>query len=146
MAGGDNLYAYAPNPMGWVDPWGWCAVALGKNMEAAGVKRPTNSTPHHIAGDTSAASLPGRNILAKNGIHSDDAANGVFLPNRFNTDSSVPGILHNGRHPDSYIRAVNDRLSLADAAGGKQAVLKELDALRQELLNAARNTRWTDAL
>ena len=146
LAGGENLYAYAPNPMGWVDPWGWCAVALGKNMEAAGVKRPTNSTPHHIAGDTSAASLPGRNILAKNGIHSDDAANGVFLPNRFNTDSSVPGILHNGRHPDSYIRAVNDRLSLADAAGGKQAVLKELDALRQELLNAARNTRWTDAL
>ncbi|MBY4867300.1 hypothetical protein DIE14_12775 [Burkholderia sp. Bp9017] len=23
LMGGDNLYAYAPNPTGWVDPWGW---------------------------------------------------------------------------------------------------------------------------
>ncbi|MBL8480782.1 MAG: RHS domain-containing protein, partial [Rhodocyclaceae bacterium] len=23
IAGGENLYAYAPNPTGWVDPWGW---------------------------------------------------------------------------------------------------------------------------
>ncbi len=22
MSGGDNLYLYAPNPYGWVDPWG----------------------------------------------------------------------------------------------------------------------------
>ncbi|MFP3830647.1 RHS repeat-associated core domain-containing protein, partial [Pseudomonas sp. SIMBA_021] len=23
LLGGDNLYAYAPNPTGWIDPWGW---------------------------------------------------------------------------------------------------------------------------
>ena len=23
LAGGLNLYQYAPNPVGWVDPWGW---------------------------------------------------------------------------------------------------------------------------
>lgn len=23
LMGGDNLYAYAPNPTGWIDPWGW---------------------------------------------------------------------------------------------------------------------------
>ncbi|MGM7470137.1 hypothetical protein ACS7D5_17460, partial [Proteus mirabilis] len=23
LAGGINLYAYAPNPLTWVDPWGW---------------------------------------------------------------------------------------------------------------------------
>jgi RHS repeat-associated protein len=23
LAGGENLYAYAPNPTGWMDPWGW---------------------------------------------------------------------------------------------------------------------------
>ena len=22
--GGENLYAYVPNPTGWMDPWGWC--------------------------------------------------------------------------------------------------------------------------
>ncbi|MFN3985918.1 MAG: RHS repeat-associated core domain-containing protein [Rhodocyclaceae bacterium] len=24
LNGGVNLYQYAPNPTGWVDPWGWC--------------------------------------------------------------------------------------------------------------------------
>ncbi|EPD0847961.1 RHS repeat-associated core domain-containing protein [Salmonella enterica] len=24
LAGGMNLYAYAPNPLGWIDPWGLC--------------------------------------------------------------------------------------------------------------------------
>ncbi|MFF1019901.1 RHS repeat-associated core domain-containing protein [Proteus mirabilis] len=23
LAGGINLYAYAPDPLTWVDPWGW---------------------------------------------------------------------------------------------------------------------------
>ncbi|MEQ4635653.1 RHS repeat-associated core domain-containing protein, partial [Providencia stuartii] len=23
LLGGINLYAYAPNPLGWIDPWGW---------------------------------------------------------------------------------------------------------------------------
>jgi uncharacterized protein RhaS with RHS repeats len=23
LLGGDNLYQYAPSPIGWVDPWGW---------------------------------------------------------------------------------------------------------------------------
>ncbi|WP_339505611.1 RHS repeat domain-containing protein, partial [Pseudomonas sp. RL_105y_Pfl2_101] len=23
LAGGANLYQYAPNPLGWIDPWGW---------------------------------------------------------------------------------------------------------------------------
>ena len=25
LMGGINLYQYAPNPTGWIDPWGWCA-------------------------------------------------------------------------------------------------------------------------
>lgn len=32
LAGGLNLYAYAPNPIGWVDPWGW--VACPKKVDA----------------------------------------------------------------------------------------------------------------
>lgn len=28
LAGGLNLYAYAPNPIGWVDPWGWSCVRV----------------------------------------------------------------------------------------------------------------------
>ncbi|NHZ66931.1 hypothetical protein F1735_32430 [Massilia sp. CCM 8694] len=146
LDGGANLYAYTPNPTGWMDPWGWCATALGKNMEAAGIHRPANTTPHHIGGDTSIRSLPARNILKAHGIHHDDALNGVFLPNRFNTDLSIPGILHNGRHPDKYIDAVNDRLRTANARGGKQAVEMELGQLRQELLNAVRTAKWSTVI
>lgn len=27
--GGDNFYRYAPNPTGWVDPWGWVNINAG---------------------------------------------------------------------------------------------------------------------
>ena len=30
IAGGENLYAYAPNPTGWVDPWGWSCNQASK--------------------------------------------------------------------------------------------------------------------
>ncbi|KAF0867289.1 RHS repeat domain-containing protein [Pseudomonas sp. LD120] len=33
LAGGDNLYRYAPNALGWVDPWGWeCWSTARKNF------------------------------------------------------------------------------------------------------------------
>uniref|UniRef100_UPI0009DC16A9 RHS repeat-associated core domain-containing protein n=1 Tax=Chitinilyticum litopenaei TaxID=1121276 RepID=UPI0009DC16A9 len=146
LAGGLHLYGYVPDPNGWMDPWGWCSKALGQNMEKAGIPRPKNTTPHHIAGDTGQAAQPGLAILKKHGIGVDDAANGVFLPNRGNTDLSTPGILHNGRHPNKYIEAVNKRLHKADVKGGKQAVLNELNAIRTELLNASRNAKWKDVL
>jgi RHS repeat-associated protein len=28
LAGGINLYGYAPNPVGWVDPWGWSCTRV----------------------------------------------------------------------------------------------------------------------
>ena len=32
MAGGINLFQYAPEPFGWVDPWGWaCKSAVSGN-------------------------------------------------------------------------------------------------------------------
>ncbi|MDO5679531.1 MAG: RHS repeat-associated core domain-containing protein [Pelistega sp.] len=36
LAGGWNLYQYAPNPLSWVDPWGWCRrgnTATKKHMD-----------------------------------------------------------------------------------------------------------------
>ncbi|WP_238282018.1 RHS repeat-associated core domain-containing protein, partial [Yersinia wautersii] len=35
LAGGINLYAYAPNPLGWVDPLGLtaCSISAGKNFK-----------------------------------------------------------------------------------------------------------------
>jgi uncharacterized protein RhaS with RHS repeats len=33
LLGGENLYAYAPNPNSWIDPWGWmCWSTARKNF------------------------------------------------------------------------------------------------------------------
>ncbi|APC19413.1 type IV secretion protein Rhs (plasmid) [Pseudomonas frederiksbergensis] len=37
LLGGDNLYRYAPNALGWIDPWGWCNKGMG-----------VNSSGHHV--------------------------------------------------------------------------------------------------
>lgn len=106
--------------------------------------RPQNTAAHHIVGDSAKLAAPARAILNKHGIDVDGAANGVFLPNRFNTDISVPGILHNGKHPNSYFESVNKIIANADAAGGKNAVLKAIGNIRQKLLNAPRESSWKD--
>ncbi|QKZ02380.1 hypothetical protein HWQ56_00660 [Pseudomonas eucalypticola] len=67
----------------------------------------------------------------------------MFLPNRHNMDNSVPGILHNGRHPNSYVVAVNDIIIAADGTGG-QAVLRSLGGIREQLLSSGRNAKWSD--
>ncbi|WP_313318754.1 RHS repeat-associated core domain-containing protein, partial [Pseudomonas sp.] len=144
LSGGRNLYSYAPNSIGWIDPLGWCSKALGKNLESSGVPRPQNTAAHHIVGDSAKLAAPARAILNKHGIDVDGAANGVFLPNRFNTDVSVPGILHNGKHPNSYFESVNKIIANADAAGGKDAVLKAIGNIRQKLLDAPRESSWKD--
>ncbi|WP_049601824.1 RHS repeat-associated core domain-containing protein, partial [Yersinia similis] len=35
LAGGLNLYQYAPNPLGWIDPWGLTNVTVGRWMGPA---------------------------------------------------------------------------------------------------------------
>ncbi|MCR8661782.1 DUF6531 domain-containing protein [Pseudomonas carnis] len=37
LAGGGNLYQYAPNPTGWIDPWGWaCSSAQRRQNKVNG--------------------------------------------------------------------------------------------------------------
>ena len=38
LAGGINLYQYAPNPLTWVDPWGLSCGATGSDLHASGNK------------------------------------------------------------------------------------------------------------
>nr|WP_254220244.1 RHS repeat-associated core domain-containing protein [Burkholderia multivorans] len=144
LYGGGNLYAYGPNSQQWVDPWGWCSVKLSNNMEKSGVTRPANSAAHHIVGDTAKEAAPARAILSKYGIDVDSELNGVFLPNRNNTDN-LAGILHNGKHPNTYFQKVNQLLQDADL-GGKQAVLDQLQTIRETLQNASRDTPWKSVL
>ena len=55
------------------------------------------------------------------------------MPN--GTGSSAPGHLHTGRHTNDYIDRINDDLRLADKMGGKPAVEKQLELIRNQLLD-----------
>ena len=114
-------------------------------MEAAGTPRPANSAAHHIVGDTSKRAQAARDILNKHGIGVDDAVNGVFLPNRNNIDN-MPGILHNGKHPNRYFDRVNNIIIEADELGGKQSVLEALDDIRKVLSDADRLSNWRNII
>ncbi|PWB30653.1 type IV secretion protein Rhs, partial [Pseudomonas sp. SDI] len=51
LAGGVNLYRYAVNPTGWVDPWGWeCWSTARKNVWKSEAKDPSRVySPANIA-------------------------------------------------------------------------------------------------
>ncbi|MFN6817586.1 RHS repeat-associated core domain-containing protein, partial [Proteus mirabilis] len=50
LAGGINLYAYAPNPLTWVDPWGWAEFDVDsyENLRAAVKGGNTGLDAHHV--------------------------------------------------------------------------------------------------
>jgi RHS repeat-associated protein len=43
LAGGLNLYQYAPNPISWIDPWGWARNPANPNT----AQRPNGWREHH---------------------------------------------------------------------------------------------------
>ncbi|TBM12764.1 hypothetical protein EYY84_12835 [Hafnia alvei] len=145
LEGGLNLYSYVKNPLTWIDPLGLTSCQLSAAMEKNGTSRPANSAAHHIVPETAKGAQPARNILNKYDLLNSHE-NGAFLPNRNNTDLNVPGIMHNGRHPDPYLDALNRRIENADVRGGKLEVIRELDDVRGIILSADRNASWYDIL
>ncbi|MFM2482560.1 RHS repeat-associated core domain-containing protein, partial [Celerinatantimonas sp. YJH-8] len=145
MAGGLRPQAYVHNPVDWVDPLGLTSCQLSASMVKNGTPRPQDSAAHHIVPETSKGAQPARDVLKKHGIDVNGADNGVFLPNRNNT-GNLSGILHNGKHPDKYIDAINRRIGSADVIGGKQGVIDELGSIRDILSKAERDASWYDIL
>ncbi|WP_202115507.1 AHH domain-containing protein [Gilliamella sp. Pas-s25] len=124
---------------------GLTSCQLGKALEKAGVKRPENTAAHHIVPEGAKRAEPAQEILKKYEIDINSAVNGVFLPTHKNT-SNLPGIMHNGRHHNDYIDAVNDRLRMADKIGTKEAIEAELKNIANILSNADRNADWKTIL
>lgn len=105
---------------------------LARNMEKAGIARPAGTAAHHIV----PASLKkfksadrARKILNKFGIALENAANGVYLPSKF--DDAVKAAYHGTLHTERYFDEVLRRLSNARS---KADVLVILDGIRNELL------------
>ena len=120
LAGGLNLYQYAPNPVGWVDPWGLMSCSsdvkvLRENMEMAGKNVPGyKNSAHHIVMSNSAdprmVSL--RNKMDELGIDINAASNGVYLPTstKVKVNAGTSAIAHSKVHTSVYKENVYNRL------------------------------------
>lgn len=124
----------------------YSSTLLGKNMvRQSGIPKPPNTAAHHIVPENDKEADDARKILKKHVIDINGYENGVFLPTA-NNGGVAPGITHSGRHPKKYVIKVNDRIVAADKIGGKQAVEKELNNLRNELETAAKNDKWENVI
>ena len=102
---------------------------LAHNLKVCGVNKPAGAATHHIVGDSQRA-WEAKRVLKRMDIDVNSPVNGVFLPM---DGSTAIGSLHLGRHLDNYIDEVNERI-LDAAAGGRDAVLKELADIKLDLL------------
>lgn len=49
LAGRINVYQYAPNPISWIDPWGWTPTPLNApNYSTYGLFHPGETTPYYV--------------------------------------------------------------------------------------------------
>ncbi|EPN2773745.1 RHS repeat-associated core domain-containing protein, partial [Klebsiella aerogenes] len=141
LAGGLNVYQYAPNPLGWVDPWGLScssdARALRANMVAAGKSEPSfKNSAHHIVMSNSKDQrmVALQNQMSKLGIDINTAENGIFLPS--NSKVIVPAgnklPNHASIHTNAYKQKVYDRLSIKNNSGD---FISELNRINTEIAN-----------
>ncbi|KPZ11451.1 Rhs family protein [Pseudomonas syringae pv. viburni] len=74
LSGGDNLYLYAPNPYGWVDPLGWC-VSANVTRGAAGqpLRATATITKNDIQKGGTATNASSRSWARSLGNANDDA-------------------------------------------------------------------------
>ncbi|WP_229506094.1 AHH domain-containing protein [Massilia genomosp. 1] len=105
------MYAYAPNPTGWMDPLGWCSTALGRNI---GAKPGDGMQNHHlipeeIMGDFNYSAMFDR--LRSLGFKDDGAPNGILLPgsSALAKTMNLPG--HWSNH-NQYTAAIKNEVSI----------------------------------
>ena len=105
---------------------------LGRNLEADGFNRQTDTAAHHIvpSGSNNPNAVEARNRLQGFGIDINSAANGVFLPTT--PESQAPGAYHPSLHTDRYYNSVNKALGRAT---NTQEALDALSGIRGKLLN-----------
>jgi RHS repeat-associated protein len=121
LAGGNNLFRYAPNPIAWIDPFGLNTASdaekLAANMEACGSSRPNSRyRAHHIVMSNSTDPLMDavRKKMQGFGIDINDAANGIWLPETVGDRRSGDTMTaHKGEgvHEKAYKKHVHDTLN-----------------------------------
>uniref|UniRef100_UPI0021DAE61D RHS repeat-associated core domain-containing protein n=1 Tax=Pseudomonas sp. RIT-PI-S TaxID=3035295 RepID=UPI0021DAE61D len=140
LLGGDNLYQYAPNAVGWIDPHG-----LSCSSDAKILRRELGPSPvgggqydaHHIIMSNSKDVRMNavRDKMKELGIDINDKRNGIWLPNT--SAARVPGSTvtpHKGAgiHGNNYKQFVFDKLS---GLSTREDFLNGLSEIKQALNN-----------
>ncbi len=73
LLGSDNLYAYAPNPLSWIDPWGWCVTPAVSRGTAGQPLRATATITAADLGTGTATNASSRAWARLLGNQTDDA-------------------------------------------------------------------------
>jgi hypothetical protein len=105
---------------------------LARNMEKAGIVRPAGTAAHHIvpAGlEKFHSAVEARAILKRFHIDVHNAANGVYLPSKF--DDALRAAYHRGVRTQLYFDEILRRLKFAQTA---EDALLVLNQIRRELL------------
>ncbi|POD29850.1 hypothetical protein BKM14_21365 [Pseudomonas syringae pv. syringae] len=95
LSGGDNLYQYAPNPYGWVDPLGLCKSSSGGAKEIGTITTRTTKNTTRLGGK---AGEPGVKITYKDGTEFDMTSTRV---KETEANPYVPGATRPIRHEDA---------------------------------------------
>jgi RHS repeat-associated protein len=138
LAGGINLYQYAPNPIGWVDPWGWSPSSkldrglggvVGDNMQAQHVI-PVAVWKTHDRFLTA---------IGMGGMR-DQASNGLLMPDSQAKAQTIgTKVYHNGSHND-YSRLVDNKLTRIENRYNSSSISKaqakqQVESLQRSLRN-----------
>ncbi len=110
LAGGDNLYKYAPNPTGWLDPLGW--ITYNTMPSIAGFQK------HHIIPQQ----LSGHGAIKSAGMNIHKTGNIIYLP----TDAEYhpTRTIHRGSHAQ-YTASVEQKLDMVHDYGQRNGWTKE---------------------
>ncbi|MCE5994853.1 AHH domain-containing protein, partial [Pseudomonas sp. KCA11] len=133
ILGGDNLYAYAPNPISWLDPAGLSpSKLLAAAMAKAGNTVPPGYAAHHL--------IP-TNVVNKSSLIQEAMKRGLYNPNGASNGSPLPTTsaeslasgkpLHSGGHLGSYYDTARNRLMIAEQKIGTLAAASDKELLRK---------------
>jgi RHS repeat-associated protein len=111
LRGGSNLFAYAPNPLGWVDPVGLnkkCPECPGQIKQAAEARQKTDKLKNF------SPDKPGRSPGHAKSSHGWDVDDPTILDVRNNPDKLYIGTNKNGNNVSVFYK--NGNVVIADGA------------------------------
>lgn len=128
---------------------------LGRSLEKAGIKKTNHSAAHHVIPVNAKSAKKAIERMHDYGIEANDAENGIWLPqaglDNNNHQSSAVGLIHSGRHPDIYVRNVNNQITAIPkdlpTEEGKQKIIQIIDNIKEKLYSATQpEDTWYNVL